>query len=430
MSLLNTLKLTHSYRQKTKVDEAISKVEKELDEVISFSKKILSSGLKLSSEAEAELNRKFELEIENKNNEISKLRENVLSSRLLISREQCLYPYYTTEEKHDVVDSRSLVGMCPRVKVEELKSVASKIGFCIFNEDVFNEENESENKESAESMARLLRDNGYKIYYLSPLSGFDYQTFIQGKKNIYDNVSYWGQHLSTYNSLALSINVFRDIYAEIEVLRSENEAVRNAIDLDRSAMRNLHNQFKSYVDHVYENMQLLEAPLRGFITKENDKLQKSFEKARAKALENNERYKDNPYETVEYYRMFDRKTGEYEGTTSYVDMFSDSDTRYVKASYRVNRLLPVPEKAFQYKHFYAKHFHVKDLNQPQEIKRFKKNYTLANVKKLIKCELSNNYLMLAIKGDVMNPEQEDAIVLSSWGEGLSDETMVATGVKQ
>ncbi len=430
MSLLNTLNLKFPYRQKSKTDETIERLVNEIDQIILLSNKIVNEDLALSKESKRTVRLSFEAELKDRNERISILRKNILSSKMLISQNQCSYPYYNAEEKKIVVDTHSVVGMSPRINVEELKSVADKIGFCIFDESVFSEENEAENKEIAASSARYLKENGYRIYYLSPLSAFDYKAFIENGNAVYSTPSFWGQHLQTFNTLALSLNIFRDLYSMIDVLKKENKEIKKAIESDRTRVDAFHQQFKQYVSHVYSNLKLLEAPLKKYIDKENKQIKSAFESARSNAIVNNKKYKNNPFEKVTYYKIFDKKTNKQIEVTDYIDMFSDfEDEYYVRGSYLVNKLMPVPEKPSLYKDFYAKMFNVSDLDDSKKIKEFEANYTVPNVKKLIQSELGNNYLMIAIKGNIMNPEQEDGIVLSSWGSGVSEETMIATGVK-
>ena len=95
----------------------------------------------------------------------------------------------------------------------------------------------------------------------------------------------------------------------------------------------------------------------------------------------------------------------------------------------IDQFVPVPTEAKQYERFYAKEFSVANLNKESEIKKFKAEYTVANVKKMIQSELGNNYMMLAVKGDILNSESDEAIVLSQWGEGISEETKIALGVQ-
>lgn len=432
MTLLNTMNPQYPTRQENKADRELKELTAEVDSILSVIDDIVALNIDYTTTTPQDVQKNIASEVKQQNNKIQKLRSRILSEKMLISKSSSVFSVYQDGKKNNAMDVYSVIGSCPRVQVSELKEVADKLGFCIFNEKVFNEENNAKNANIAEEAAIQLREKGYKIYYLSPLSGFDYASFIKSGSGVYDILSYWGNHLQTFNTLALSLNVFRDLYSIVDSLKKENEEIRKAIDSDRDRVRAFHEQFKQYVTHVNNNLRIIEAPLNHYIDQENKKHMDHFNKVHSEAVANNEKYKNNRYERIEYFKVYDKKTGNHEGDYSDLSyfMFDDyDDYRYVNAVEYRDRFLPVPQKAFQYKNFYASQFNVKELSTEKEIKRFQSNYTIANIKKIIQSELGNNYMMLAIKGDVMNPEQENAIVLSTWGQGISEETMIALGVK-
>lgn len=431
MSLLNTLDLKYPLRKENKADKELKSLVSDFDIVLETANKILSKNMDYLTTDNTKLKAHLLKEIEVQNKNIATLRKTVLSEKMLVSKNNATFDVYSEGEKQRVVDVYSMIGMCPRAKVSEIKDLADKFGFCVFDENVFNEENKSKNAVMAKTAATVLRDNDYKIYYLSPLSGFDYASFINSGKGVYDILSYWGQHLQTFNTLALSLNVFRDLYSIVDTLKQENEDIRKAIDSDRQRVSSFHAQFKQYVSHVYSNLRLIEKPLNDYIDDKNTKLMSDFKTARSSALQNNERYKNNRYERNEYIEVYSKATGEYCGTDSFFDFFDESydDYKTVKRVDVIDNFVPVPEKAFQYDRFVAKKFDVKDLETEKELKARVASYNIANIKKLIQSELGNNYMMIAVKGDIVNPDQDDAIVLSSWGEGVSEETMIGMGVK-
>jgi ElaB/YqjD/DUF883 family membrane-anchored ribosome-binding protein len=434
MSLLNALTFTFPSRKENKADENIKQVIQEFDNVLATTQKILKDPSIFSENELNRLNSDLSKEIKSQNEMISTIRERVCNDRMLISKGNAAYDLYIEGEKKKVFDVYSVAGMCPRVSVSNVKDVADKFGFCVFDENVFGEDNKSQNAEVANATATMLKEHGYKIYYLSPLSGFDYAAFINCGNGIYEIPSYWGNHLQTFNTLALSLNVFRDLYSIVDTLKKENESIRKAIESDRERVDAFHQQFKQYTKHVNSNLRIIESSLNSYIDKENEKLMTDFLSRKQEAESNNKRYKNNRYKEIEHLDVYHKATGKHEGDYNFFDPFLDRDIDYndyriVKRVEYIDQFVPVPTKAKQYERFYAEEFSVANLNKESEIKKFKAEYTVANVKKMIQSELGNNYMMLAVKGDILNPESDEAIVLSQWGEGISEETKIALGVQ-
>lgn len=431
MSLLNTIELKHSYRKTNKVDKTINKIIEDFNNSLLVANEIIEMGISFESISPDDIKNTLSEQVKSVNSQISTLRNQILSGDMRVSKESTTFDVFSCDKANTVLDINSLIGLSPRAEISEIKEVADKFGFCIFDEKVFGETNTSSNANSANKAAKKLKEKGYKIYYLSPLSAFNYASFINSGSGVYDISSYWGNHLQTFNTLALSLNVFRDLYSIVDSLKKENESIRKAIDSDRQRIDAFHAQFKQYVSHVFSNMRMMEPALNHYIDKENTIHQSKFVEAKRNALENNARY-PNRYERVEYTEVIEKSTGKNLGEYNAFGFWDEdyNDYKFVNRVDFIDRHLPVPVKAFQYENFYAKQFNVTDLSKSIEIKKFKKSYNVANVKKMILSELGNNYMMLAVKGDIMNPENDKAIVLSSWGEGISEETMIALGVKQ
>lgn len=429
MSIINAVNLCYPFRQENKTDKEINNIVNDFEKVLKTTNDIISMNIDFSTYNGKELNQNKKEEIEKQNKQIQKLRKQILSSKMLISKKNKLCSLFNDTGKESVLDLSSVIGMSPRVSIEELKHVADKLDYCLFNEEVFSNEIEAKDKIIAESAATFLKTQGYNIYYLSPLSSFDYSAFINSGKGLYDCPSYWGNHLQTFNTLALSLNVFRDLYSIVDVLKKENEEIRKAIDSDRKRVDVFHKQFQDYANHVYKNLKIIEQPLNDYIRKENEKLMERFIKTRNLALSNNEKYKNSRYLTVETKEAYSKKTKEYLGTWDQIMFYEDTeDVKVVVHQETIDRFLPVPTNAGEYKTFQSEYFKINELNETKDIKKLEAKYTIANIKKLMVSELSDNYLMVAVKGDILDPEDEDAIVLTHWGKGLSKETMIALGV--
>lgn len=429
MSLLNLLDGKQKHRKLNKTDEKyLNKIDALVESHKSI-KSLLNSKLEFESvellEMQKELRKDFKLELDS----LNELRKSALSSSMLLPKELVRPVVISTDVNDYSFDIISAIASAPRINSDKLKDLADKLNYCIFDEKVFNEENKASNKEAASEMAAILKKSGYKIYYLSPLSAFDYGRFVKSGSGIYDVDSYWGNHFQTFNTLALSVNVFRDIYAQIDVLKKENEEIRNAIKNDRERLNQFHDQFKSYVDHMQRNLKILERPLNDLIQDRNDQMKKNFKACLDHAISHNANF-PHRYSTHEYYDYYekDEETGEYVKSSMYDIYDTDSDYKMVRRTETIDHWLPIPSEPRYYDKYYAETFHVRNLSSEKDLKMFEKSYNVVNIKKLLLSELADNYLMFASKENISD-ESSDVIVLSSWGKGFSEESLVALGVK-
>lgn len=429
MSLLNLLDCKQKHRKLNKSDLEYLNKKSQLSESHTSIKSLLDSKLEFESIQLSEMQKELRKDFKSELDHLNQLRKLALSSSMLLPKELVRPVVISTDVNDYSFDIISAIASAPRIKADKIKEVADKLNYCIFDEKVFNEENKSSNSEAASEMAELLRESGYKIYYLSPLSAFDYGSFVKSGSGIYDIDSYWGNHFQTFNTLALSVNVFRDIYSQIDALKEENESIRNAIKDDRNRLTQFHNQFKNYVNHMQKNLSILERPLNQLINDQNEKMKKDFKASKSHAIAHNAKH-PNRYSTHEYYDYYEKdpSTGEYVKSTMYDIYDTDNDYKMFRRTMTIDNWLPIPSEPKYYEKYYSEKFNVQNLSSEKELKAFEKSYNIVNIKELLLSELSDNYLMLASKENI-SESSSDVIVLSSWGKGFSEESLVALGVK-
>lgn len=170
MTLLNTMNSQYPTRQENKADRELKELTAEVDSILSVIDDIVALNIDYTTTTPQDVQKNIASEVKQQNNKIQKLRSRILSEKMLISKSSSVFSVYQDGKKNNAMDVYSVIGSCPRVQVSELKEVADKLGFCIFNEKVFNEENNATNANIAEEAAIQLREKGYKIYYLSPYS--------------------------------------------------------------------------------------------------------------------------------------------------------------------------------------------------------------------------------------------------------------------
>lgn len=426
MSLLNVITLKFPTDDNPASTQALKALYKQYNELHEILQEVLNIPL-------ADLDKLLlpaQRELQKLNDAIQEERSSLLSASGLLPKDAYACIRYETTQKTTQIDALTALAQTPRVEISELQQLADKLRYCIFDERVCTVKNTAPNAEAASQMSEILKIKGYKTYYVAPLSAFDFGKMIEIDNDVYAIDSYYGVHEQTFTSLLLSLNTFRDLYNQIAQLRHENTGLRKMIDDQSQRTQHLQQQFQKYAEYVQRTLKVIAEPLNTFIQERNEEFQEKFKKERRFAEENNARYPER-FTTVNTKEYFVKTKSGYErfyDEPSFLDHYY-YDLKTVNHSQIVDNWFPVPTHAQYFEEVYPEHFEFKDFPVAESLAEFEKIYTPANVRKLLKTELENNYLMIAVKGSISEYDDEDAIVLSTWGMGFTEESLRALGVK-
>lgn len=334
---------------------------------------------------------------------------------------------YQSKETTRFIDPYTTVAMLPRISLDDLKDVADKLDYCIFEESVFSGKNTARNADFANEMAQIVKDKGYSIYYVSPLANFNFKSFINNN-NIYKLKCYWGNHAQTFNTLSLSVNVFKNIYDEIDTLKNSNKEILNIINKEQERINILQKQFTQYADSANQCFRLVKETLDVYTHRLNDENEKQYNKHLSRVIDNNNKYKHCPLTHVTETKWYDVKRDEYISDYDLGEYDSNEmkDVQMRKYSYTINNIMPIPDKPKK-----LQTLNLSDVNKESaplpKSEKFKPKLTRSekvDLKRLIHKELNSSYLMVAIKDGADSFEDKDVIVLSTWGN-LSYDALIS-----
>lgn len=354
------------------------------------------------------------------NQKVSLVRNKIFSNNFNFNQKYSTRPTYTEKGVHYALDTLGVISLMPKTKLIDIKNLADILGYCIFQENCFSQKNNAKNKSVLPEVSALLKTKGYKIFYLSPIQSFDYYKYLKEGNDA--SYSYWGEHESVFNSLFLASNVLKDLYSEIEAIKGETQDLRNAVHAESKQREALHKQFSNYVQKMNSTIKRIERSLNYFVSIENKKRHEAFIVARDKALAHNEKYKNKRFETVVEQIVVDKKTGKKTDLTveelPYMLGFDD-DFNIIERSYTIDHFVTVPTKTNYLDESHYETFNIAKFLETKKltpkIKEEMKNTVLSNI--------LQNYMMIAIKEDIHINDEQEAIILANWGDGINPDVM-------
>lgn len=422
-NLLNFLELKYVVKTRKDSKNLIKKEKKEndlkllIEEINSIDKKAKSLDVYLNTHY-------YENFLKDLNDEVLRKRKDVLHKNMGIYKDNVDYSYYKKDEEIKIFDVYSVIGSLPRVNLKQIKDLALKLNYLILEESVFTKRKDKEEIPVLNELSDKLKSLGYKIYYLSPVTLFNFHDYIR-KLNFNERINnvYVGNYEAVFNTLKIVSSVFAHIYNEIDRLNNQDHKLLELLKKEEEKIENLRKDFESFATSISPILKAVSTDMNFDIKYVNDHKIEQYKKRLREVRNHNHFIENGGVIEKKYYYYYDERTGEI-GSSDYLydkhmERFEFMDrppSPRISADYiTIERRYLIPEPAMP---------QLIDLLEFEPYVKSKQDKLAISFEPtkaervLMQEEIVGNYLMFALKEDLNSceGEQDDAIIMSVAGE--------------